>query len=188
MSFLGEFLRDPRSVGAVAPSGRQLAQQMVAAAEVSADHVVVELGAGTGSFTAELLRVVSADRFVALEPNLAFAERLAERFPGIRFEPAMAQGLRAVLERHSLARVDRVVSGLPFALWSDEVQQDVLTAVIEVLNPGGRLVTFGYLQSQILPAARRFRRRLQEQFVEVEVASVAWWNLPPAMVWVCKVQ
>ena len=184
MSFVLEFLADPRNIGAVAPSSRQLARRMVAAADLRPGHVVVELGAGTGPVTRELITSVEPARFVALEPNAKLADKLERRCPGAMVDRRVAQHLPAIVAEHRWSQVDRVVSSLPFAIWPDGLQREVLGAIVDVLAPEGRFVTFSYLQSQLLPAAQRFRRRLAETFDEVTIT--AWWNLPPALVWCCR--
>jgi hypothetical protein len=49
--FLGEFVRDPRNIASVTPSGPALVHQMVLPVPQRGDPVVVELGAGTGPVT-----------------------------------------------------------------------------------------------------------------------------------------
>lgn len=178
-------LRDPAGVGAVAASGRALARRMVEAASVGAPSAptVIEVGAGTGAFTGEILGQLAPGGFVALEPNPRLAARLRARFPTVDVAEVGVETLSQVLESRGYGPVDVVVSGLPFALWSTPRQRQALSAMAAALRPGGRLVTFGYLQSQLLPAARRFRGELDRTFEGVHVAGVAWWNLPPALVW-----
>jgi len=184
-TFLREFVCDPVQLGAVAPSGPQLAQRMVEAAELGPGHVVVELGAGTGPMTEAIVRARPDGPFVALEPNPALAAILRERFPGVRIDERLAQDLRAVLDDLGANHADRVVSSLPWAIWPEELQDEVFSAIIDVLAPDGRMVTFGYVHAQPLPAARRLQRALQTRFRDVHSTRVAWRNLPPARVFVC---
>jgi phospholipid N-methyltransferase len=48
---LGRFVRSPRTVGAVSPSSRALAAEMVRGIDMSGPTTVVELGPGTGVIT-----------------------------------------------------------------------------------------------------------------------------------------
>ena len=184
LAFLGEFIRDPVGLGAVAPSGAELARLEVDAAEVLPHHVVVELGAGDGPMTAEIVRRPHGP-FVSLEPNPVLAATLRARFPDVRIDERTAQALPAIVAEMGVERVDRVISSLPWAIWSEALQRDVFDAILDVMSPDGRMVTFSYVHAKPLPAARRFRRALEERFASVTTTGVAWKNLPPAFVFVC---
>lgn len=181
--YLGEFLRAPSTVGAIAPSGRELARKLVAAAQPQDGEVVVELGAGTGAITAAV--PVSVRRFVALEPHPPFAAGWRARFPARALDARGAEELPAVLRDRGWAAADCVLSSLPFAIWPEARQRRVLDGIVAGMHPLGRLVTFGYLHSQLLPAAGRLQRLLAARFVAVRRQAIAWWNLPPALVFRC---
>ena len=55
MNFLLEYLKNPRTIGAVAPSGNNLARKMIKPINFKSANVIVEYGSGTGSFTRELV-------------------------------------------------------------------------------------------------------------------------------------
>ena len=50
-NFISTFLRHPIATGAIAPSSRHLAQQMVNWVDWARVQVCVEFGPGTGAFT-----------------------------------------------------------------------------------------------------------------------------------------
>jgi phosphatidylethanolamine/phosphatidyl-N-methylethanolamine N-methyltransferase len=190
-TFFREFTRDPVQLGAVAPSGEVLARAMIEHADLRPGQVIVELGAGTGPMTAEILRArPELDRagapFVALEPNPQLATLLRERFPQVRIEQRYAQDLRAILTEMGQTQADRVVSSLPWAIWSESLQNEVFAAILDVLAPDGLMVTFGYVHAQPLPAAKRLQAALASRFETVESSPIAWRNLPPARVFVCR--
>ncbi|MFJ5261826.1 class I SAM-dependent methyltransferase [Streptomyces sp. NPDC088387] len=188
MTFLWEFLRSPLTVGAVAPSGRSLAK--VAAAPVPTgpgDPVVVELGPGTGAFTAVIQRrLAGRGRHIAVELNDRFAARLALAHPGVDVARADARDLRAVLAERGLPGADVVVSGLPWAAFSPHDQRDVLHAVTSVLHADGVFTTFAYVHARWTTPARRLSRSLHTRFDEVVVGRTVWGNLPPALVYHCR--
>ena len=184
LSFMGQFIRDPVGLGAIAPSGPELARLEVDAADIQPHHVVVELGAGDGPMTAEIVKRPHGP-FVSLEPNAVLAEALRQRFPEVKVEERYAQDLPAILADMGVDAADRVVSSLPWAIWSEELQGRVFDAILQVLRPDGRLVTFSYVHAKPLPAARRFRAALESRFASVTTTGVAWRNLPPAFVFVC---
>jgi len=185
--FFREFTRAPKLIGSVVPSGNQLARRMVSAADIRAGHVVVEIGAGTGPFT-RAIRAAHPDdiELLLVEPSAELAAVLRRDFPGVVVDERYAQDLPAIVGEWGKPQVDRIVSGLPWTMWPEDVIAKGLDAVIEVLGPGGRMVTFSYVHAQaILPGARRFRRLLQARFSKVERTEVQWRNFPPALVFVC---
>lgn len=185
VAFFTEFARDPTALGAIAPSGKVLAAKTVEAAGIEPGHVVVELGAGSGPMTAELVARHPDAPLLVLEPNGRLAARLRERFPGATVEERLAQDLPELLEAWGHPRADRVVSSLPWAIWPPLAQRACFDAIVASLRPTGRLVTFAYLHALKLPAARRLRTAMDEHFTSVSRTRVAWRNLPPAFVYVC---
>jgi phosphatidylethanolamine/phosphatidyl-N-methylethanolamine N-methyltransferase len=186
ISFLGAAAGDPQGIGAIAPSGGALARAMVDAARIEAGHRVVELGAGTGPVTRALVAARPDASLLVLEPDAALAARCRAAVPGVQVVEAMAQELPALIEAQGWSAVDRVVSSLPFAVWPVGLQDEVLDAVLNVLVPGGVMVTFTYVQSPLVPAGRRFRRTLERRFARVTTTPIVWLNLPPAFVYVCE--
>ncbi|BCB89984.1 class I SAM-dependent methyltransferase [Phytohabitans suffuscus] len=186
-AFLREFLRDPFTVAAVTPSGRPLADLVTATVPHDGAPLVVELGPGTGAFTAAVQRrLAGRGRHLAVEINARFAARLAARYPGVDVEVADARGLRGVLARRGHGRADVIVSGLPWAAFAPDRQDDLLDAVTGGLAPHGAFTTFAYTHTRWAPPARRLRRALRSRFEEVVLSRTVWANLPPAFVYYCR--
>jgi len=186
-TFLRAFLRTPGGIGAVAPSGKGLARQMVASARIDHEHTVVELGAGTGPVTRELADTLHGNPLLVLEPDAALAAHCRTVVPGADIVERFAQDLPELIAERGWSSVDRVVSSLPFAGWPFQLQNDIFDAILEVLSPEGRFVTFTYVMSPFLPAGRRARALLEARFSNVAVSQVVWANLPPAFVYECDV-
>ncbi|WP_123972024.1 hypothetical protein [Streptomyces sp. Ag109_O5-1] len=75
--------------------------------------VVVELGPGTGAFTHALQRrLAGRGRYIAVEVNPRFAQRLAALPPAVEVVDANATDLAVVLAQRGLSQTDVVVSGL----------------------------------------------------------------------------
>jgi phospholipid N-methyltransferase len=160
---------------------------MVEAAEIGDGHSVVELGAGTGPITRAILEGHTQLRLLALEPTPDLAAKLRVRFPSVQVEERYAQDLPEIVAGWGHPKVDRVVSGLPWTLWSEEVCHSGLSAVARSLRHDGRMVTFSYVHSQtLMPSAWRFRRQLRQHFAVVRRTEVQWLNAPPAVVFVCE--
>jgi phosphatidylethanolamine/phosphatidyl-N-methylethanolamine N-methyltransferase len=181
--FLGQWMRSPARTGAIAPSSRHLARLVCAPVAERGEPVVVELGAGTGPFTAEIQRKLDGrGRHLAIEVNPHLAERLRQQFPGAEVIVQDAALLPHLLEERGIDRADIVVSGLPWALLPASHQQQLMKAVTARLGSQGVFTAFSYLHAVPLPLAKRFRRLLGALFEEVVPSRIIWRNAPPAFV------
>ncbi|MDX9981140.1 MAG: ribosomal RNA adenine dimethylase domain-containing protein [Lentisphaeria bacterium] len=185
--FLGQFLRRPGAVGAIAPSSRHLARRMVEWVDWSRVETAVEYGPGTGAVTQEILaRLPARATFIAFESNPAMADLWQGRFPGQDLHFGSATTVGRELNRRGRGHTDVVISGLPWASFPETLQREILAATVASLRPGGQFATFAYLQGLLLPGGIRFRRLLREYFDDIETSSVTWLNLPPAIVYRCR--
>lgn len=156
-----KFLRNPRTVGAVSASSKALAREMVREIPRDKPVTVVELGPGTGSFTRAIVeRVAPGSRFLAIELEREFVERLRPRWPGVEFVLANAVELEQIVKKRHMTPVDHIVSGLPFAsLPVDDIRR-ILDGIQHTLRPGGTFTTFQYLHGYGMPPGRFFRREM----------------------------
>jgi phosphatidylethanolamine/phosphatidyl-N-methylethanolamine N-methyltransferase len=181
---LREFLRSPADIGAVAPSSSRLAEAVTAPVPELGDPVVVELGPGTGAFTSAIEeQLAGRGHQLAVEMNPRLAEQLRNRCRHVEVLNADASTLPRLLAERGLEKADVVVSGLPWASFSPQVQNEILSAVSRVLAPAGAFTTFGYVHAMRLASALRFRELLCTTFEEVVLGRTVWRNLPPALVY-----
>jgi phosphatidylethanolamine/phosphatidyl-N-methylethanolamine N-methyltransferase len=187
--FAAAFVRDPVATASVWPSSGALARAVADAAlsGPSRPHpLVVELGAGSGAFTAELARRLDRRaRHLAVELNPALAHRLAERLDDVEVVPADAGELPTLLALRGLpgARgVDVVVSGLGWSATRPGRDDSLLPVVASTLADDGVFVQFGYTFTRWAAPARALSAELHELFDEVTTSATVWRNLPPAIV------
>ncbi len=187
LKFLALFLHQPLATGAIAPSSRWLASKMVEGMGLENADVVVELGPGTGAFTGTIQRRLRPGAlFVAVEINSQVIEGLEREFPGVRILHASAEDLPQCLAQCGQTSANCILSGLPWAGFSRDLQDRLMGAVLKSLAPGGRFATFAYPHGTLLPAGRRFRGLLDANFARVTTSPVVWRNLPPAFVYRCE--
>jgi phospholipid N-methyltransferase len=171
--FLRELVANPREVGAVWPSSRQLAKRIAAAVPYDGKGKVVELGGGTGAVTEALLaRGITPERLLVVEraPNLVAL--LRARFPRVQVVEGDAMHLTDLLRDE--AEISVIVSGLPLRSLPSRVVATVIREVSEVLEPGGLFIQFTYLM--------RPQRSLSQRFSAIS-SRLVLGNLPPARVW-----
>jgi len=187
VAFFREYLKNWKTVGAVAPSSPALARRMAESGEVWKAGHVLELGPGTGSLTAAVADSMPHDsKYLGIELNTDFTGRLRQRFPSLRFENAGAQDFDFDAYLGPDERFDVIISGLPWAAFPVPFQKAILDHVLPKLAPGGRFVTFAYYGFHMLPAGIKFRRTLHERLHGTETSRVVWGNLPPAFVYVAR--
>lgn len=184
---MGAFLTKPGMIGAIAPSSRFLARRIVHELDLEGVRNVAEFGPGTGVISDALIPAIPRGcNYFAVELNPALAKAFRERHPGAKLFEDSAANIRAICDRQGIADLDYIVSGLPWASFSRELQVSILEAIRTVLKPGGELVTFGYKMGTWLPAGRRFHKELAPKyFSRVWKSRYVWRNLPPAFVMHC---
>lgn len=185
--FAAAVLRSPVTVGALAPSSPHLASRLAAVVPWFGEPVVVELGPGTGSVTAAIEhRLAGRGRHVAVEIDLVLAKYLRAEYPDVEVLVGDAATLQQLLAEHQVPAADAVVSGLPWSLIDAGAQRAIVDATARSLRPGGCFTTVAYLHGLSMPRGRRFRGLLGEVFAEVLTTRTVWWNLPPAVTYVCR--
>jgi len=176
--FLRAWLRNPRAVGAMAPSGRALAQAITRHVGATTGPVL-ELGCGTGVFTRALLaQGVAEHDLLLVERDAGFAQALRERFPmAVVLEADAGAGvLRSALR--ALPQPGAAICGLPLLNMAPAQQVRVMHSLFSVLRPGAALYLFSYGPRS--PLRGRVSRRLG---LEAELVETVFGNLPPARVW-----
>ncbi|MCW2767405.1 MAG: phospholipid N-methyltransferase [Nocardioides sp.] len=186
-TFLSAAIRRPGTVGAVVPSSTRLAEVLASVVPRESSPVVVELGPGTGAVSAVIAqRLPPGSRHLAVELDPTMVEFLRRTRPDLEVVTGDAARLAGLLAERGVAHVDAVVCGLPWALFDQHTQSEILGEISRVIGTTGAFTTFAYLHGMSLPAARRFRSTLRATFEEVVVTATVWRNVPPAFVYVCR--
>lgn len=187
MKFLKEFIAQPASTGAIAPSSGFLAQMIVKDLELDRAEAVLEYGPGTGVFTEFILRGLKpAAKFAAIELNPNLADLFKSRFPSVVLFQDSVANVRSICDHAGIRSVDCIISGLPWAVFPESMQIQFLDEMMRVLKPGGRFVTFAYLHGLALARAKKFSNLLPNYFTSVSKSPVVWLNVPPAFVYRCR--
>lgn len=185
-NFLKKFVFRPAEVGAIAPSSQELSDLIVSKAELEKARSVVELGSGTGVFTERILGNINKSAvFFSIEINPFFVSETRKNCPSATIYEGSAEDIGKYLKKHRLLSCDRIISGLPWAVFDKQQQEKILKAAVKALSSKGKFLTFAYTHSLILPSGKKFKSLLKQHFSTVKTTEVIWKNLPPAFVYVC---
>lgn len=181
IKFLIEYVKSPRTVGAVAPSSEKLAERMVNDIEFKNAKFIVEYGPGTGVFTDKLVKNKRKDTIlILLEYNQEFCKELKEKYnnyDNILIINDSAQNIDKYLDRYNIEKVDYVVSGLPFASLPKKVSSEILNKTRNILGNGGSFITFQYTLLK--------KEYISSYFRNIDYERVLI-NIPPAYVLRCQ--
>ncbi|MGL4847630.1 MAG: class I SAM-dependent methyltransferase [Clostridium sp.] len=146
--FILEYIKNPRSVGAIAPSSKYLAEKMISDINFKEAKCIIEYGPGTGIFTEKLLSRVKEDTIVILiEINKEFYNILKEKYGyknNVIVLNESAENIDKILERYSIEKVDYILSGLPFTSLPSDVSKNILSKTASILKGGTGFITFQY--------------------------------------------
>ena len=177
--FFRQWLRNPFSIGAVIPSGRELARAMADASEKGKGRLVVELGGGTGNITQALLdNGLPTEQLVVVERDQQLFRVLAARFPQIRILNMDALEALQFLGNEYDGEMGSIVSGLPLLSMPPEFQEQLLEESFRLLGQDGDFIQFTY--GPVSPVSQR---RLSTLGLKAQRVSRARLNIPPASVW-----
>jgi phosphatidylethanolamine/phosphatidyl-N-methylethanolamine N-methyltransferase len=174
--FLRRWLAHPLKVGAVMPSSAFLGRLVAKNVRLGPDEYVVELGAGTGTVTKELLDAgIPADRLFVVEIDPDLCSFLRREVPQAQVIQGDATRLRALLPPEVAGKVRTVISGIPMVTLPLSVQAKMIDAWFDVMPPDGRMLQYTYSLVSPLPEAKLG--------VKGRRCGIVVRNVPPAWVW-----
>ncbi|HDX9635836.1 class I SAM-dependent methyltransferase [Bacillus cereus group sp. MYBK108-2] len=181
--FMQEYVKQPRMVGAILPSSKKLAKQMVSSICFKKAKCIIEFGPGTGIFTEELIQRKYPETILLLiEQNEAFYKKLSEKYrykENVYIIHDSAENVTHYVEKYQIEKVDYIVSGLPFTSLPFRVSKNILYETKNILEEEGTFITFQYTKLK--------KQLLSSVFSNIEIGKV-YWNIPPAYVYTCKVK
>lgn len=179
--FLFQYIVNPRTVGAILPSSKFLADKMVEKINFRNAQYIVEYGPGTGVFTEKLLEKRNPRTIVLLvENNKEFYILLKEKFKrekNVFIVNGSAENIVNYLKEYHIPYADYVISGLPFASLPKTVSLKILLNTTKILKKDGQFITFQYT---------KFKKTFIEQFFTKIDVKREIRNLPPAYVFNCS--
>lgn len=174
--FLKAFVRNGRTIGAVTPTSRRVADRMAALGGVADARMIAEFGPGMGAITTRLLAAMSHDAhlwgFEVYEP---FARHLRATLTDPRFTLLQdsAETVTRVDTGAPTPGFDAIISSVPFSLLGPDLTHRILDAAASALRPGAPFIALQYHPTYLAPY-------LRAHFAEVS-RHPSLWNVPPVM-------
>jgi len=173
-SFYKALFKSPRSVGALFPSSAFLARAIASYVPTNQTGLIIELGAGTGVVTKEILkRGIDPARLVLIEHSKYLSNKLKKRFPNVTTIHGDATDLRNLLS-DKCDNVETIVSSLPLLSLPKSVTEKIIKQIDQILKSHGTYIQYTYgLQKSIFEKKHRYHKTASHH---------VWFNLPPARV------
>ena len=179
-NFLGEFIQERKTVGAIAPSSKFLMKKMIGPIDFQKADVIIELGPGNGVFTKGILeRMKQTSKLFSFELNTPFYKHISEIMEDKRLILIndSAEEIDKHLKKHGIGKVDYIVSSLPFAVIPKEVKLKIIDKCVKQLKDDGMFIQFQYSLNS--------KKLLSSKFSQIKIDFSAL-NFPPAFVYKCK--
>ncbi|HEX3150165.1 MAG TPA: NAD-binding protein [Gemmataceae bacterium] len=176
---LRKFIAHGTSIASFSPSSKFLARSMIRGIDWVRAKCVVELGAGTGPITRELVKAAQpGTKLVIVERDPDFCRLLREKFPGHDIVEGDACKLDEILAARGIANADHVISGLPLPSFPQELRDSIIRMSAKVLGATGEFRQITNMPWVYLNLYRNYFRDVSFKLVPL--------NLPPGGVYFCK--
>lgn len=148
VKFIFEFIDHPTTVGAILPSSKGLAKEIVKQfpKDLKAKpRLILEVGPGTGVFTDEIVkRMNPGDELHLVEYDENFCKKLREKYKDI---PNVKIFQMSILEYKDEQdrKYDFVISGLPLNAFTSDFVENVFNKFKEITKNDGKISYFEYL-------------------------------------------
>ena len=175
-SFIVQFFRKWKEVGAVSPSSIFLIEDMLSQVDFDKAELIVELGAGSGSFTRNILsRMRPNAKLVVFEINEAFVRKLS-----------LIKDSRIAVIKDSAVNIskylgsekaDYIVSGIPLSNLDMKTKVGIISGAKENLKLSGIFLQFQYFPESFSLLKRHF---------SIVKLKFTFLNPPPAFFYICR--
>lgn len=179
-SFFLEALKDFKRVGSFFPSQPALIKKIIKLVKPVDEMVVVELGAGKGPITKELLKKMPTKSvLLVFEVKKEFADYIRRNIKDKRVRVICddARNAGKYLKEMKLGAADYVVSAIPMGTSNARENLQLLLVIKKMLKAGGVYIQFQYLLSSW--------REVKKIFGKSKIVSFVVNNVPPAFIYRC---
>ena len=179
LKFIGEGLKDIRTVGTLTRSSRHLCKGMIKHIDFREANLIVELGAGDGVITEHILNNMKPDaKLLAFEVNKSFCDKLRSiKDDRLIVVEDSAEKLGEYLVELGATHTDYIISAIPFVALPKDLGSFIINECHSYLKQGGLFIQVHY--------SLLVKKVYESIFGNVDVNFIPL-NLPPAFVFVSE--
>ena len=178
--FIKEVILSIKNIGAIAPSSRFLAKNILSEIDFEEHQVILEFGSGNGAITKHILKHMPASsKLISLEINEEFFKHCEMKFRNynnLKMHNHSAMAFDDVLKMYNIKKVDHLISSLPLAILPKQELNDLFEKIPSYIEDNGSFIQYQYSLSKY-----RFLKR----FFETVKLDFTFTNIPPAFVYKC---
>lgn len=186
MEHLIYFFKDLKQTGAIAPSSKFLAKDLVGqlkknvSCRTCASLNILELGPGTGPLTKEIVKQLRPrDRFDIVEIHKKFYQIIKQKYR----QPNIHAYHSDILEFNPSRQYDYIFSSLPYENMPEKISREIWRKKLNLCAPGAYICYFKYVKF------RKFKCDFEERLVKKYGSNkkVVLLNLPPAKIYTLEI-
>jgi phospholipid N-methyltransferase len=178
--FAKEVVSSIKNIGAIAPSSKYLAKDIIKHIDFKENQVILEFGCGNGAITRQVLKQIPASsRLISLEINEPFLKHCQNSFSIYKnFEIYNHSAIEfdVLLKQLQIEKVDYLISSLPLAILPKTDLDDLFKKIPNYLENNGSFLQYQYSLNKY--------KYLKSVFDSVKLDFTPI-NLPPAFIYRC---
>jgi phospholipid N-methyltransferase len=178
--FAKEVVNSIKHIGAIAPSSKYLANNIIKQLNFAENQIILEFGCGNGAITKQVLKQMpSSSRLISLEINDPFLKHCKDRFKVYNnFEVYKHSAIEfdLLLKELGIEKVDYLISSLPLAILPKADLETLFEKIPLYLINNGSFVQYQYSLNKY--------KYLKSVFNSVKLDFTPI-NLPPAFIYKC---
>lgn len=175
---LFKFVHSPLSIGSILPSTAYLTKKILAPIQWNQAKSIIELGAGTGVFTKEIMAQKQKEsQFLIVEQDKDMRRELEHTYGIQALYGSRAESLSYLCRKFQMSEVDYIISGLPFANIERERRNRIMCEIYSALKENGYFLAYQY--------SLQMENTLKSLFKTVRI-DFELRNFPPAFIYICR--
>lgn len=180
-AFFKESIKTIKTTGTITPSSKFLINKMLNEIDFDKNNIIVELGAGNGIITNQLLTKINKNsKLICFEINNEFYNHLSLiNDQRLTIFNSSAEKIKLELLKIGIENVDYIISSIPLTILPKNISQNILNLSRSILKNNGVFIQYLYSFNFV----KFFKNIYGNSNVIVNFEIL---NIPPAFIYKCK--